>query len=205
MSRRLRYVAAESDPLYLHALRNRFLRTPNVEVEPLDQAALSGLAGSDGGFDTALCLNVVEYLDEPESTVAELSRLLRPGGKLVLLAPRGEGLYGRVDRAMGHRRRYSADALRSLAERQGLRVVSIRHLNRISTPVWWLHARLLHRRRISKLALKIFDKTVWLWRRLDRLLPWGGLTLVLVAERPRHGADQAACTVNSDVHTLKVP
>ncbi|MEO7142241.1 MAG: glycosyltransferase, partial [Bryobacteraceae bacterium] len=30
MGRRLRYVATESDPLYLHALRNRFLRTPNV-------------------------------------------------------------------------------------------------------------------------------------------------------------------------------
>ena len=32
MSRRLLYVAAESDPLHLHALRNRFLRTPNVRV-----------------------------------------------------------------------------------------------------------------------------------------------------------------------------
>src|SRR5258706_4781383 len=30
MSRRLHYVAAERDPLYLHALHNRFLRTPNV-------------------------------------------------------------------------------------------------------------------------------------------------------------------------------
>ena len=30
MSRRLLYVAAEKDPLHLHALRNRFLRTPNV-------------------------------------------------------------------------------------------------------------------------------------------------------------------------------
>src|SRR6516162_8639378 len=33
MSRRLLYVAAEKDPLYLHALRNRFLRIPNVTVQ----------------------------------------------------------------------------------------------------------------------------------------------------------------------------
>ena len=32
MARRLRYVAAEIDPLRLHALRNRFLRTPSVSV-----------------------------------------------------------------------------------------------------------------------------------------------------------------------------
>src|SRR5487761_1409724 len=38
MGRRFHYVAAEKDPLYLHALRNRFLRTPNVSVERLDPA-----------------------------------------------------------------------------------------------------------------------------------------------------------------------
>jgi hypothetical protein len=36
-------------------------------------------------------------------------------------------------------------------------------------------------RTISKLVLKIFDKTVWLWRRVDGLLPWPGLSLVVVA------------------------
>src|SRR3954469_11749736 len=38
MARRLLYVAAERDPLHLHALRNRFLRTPNVVVQQLDPA-----------------------------------------------------------------------------------------------------------------------------------------------------------------------
>src|SRR2546426_12624297 len=36
MGRRLMYVAAEKDPLYLHALGNRFLRTPNVGVRKID-------------------------------------------------------------------------------------------------------------------------------------------------------------------------
>src|SRR4051812_15355388 len=36
MGKRLLYVAAEDDPLYLHALRNRFLRTPNVFVMKLN-------------------------------------------------------------------------------------------------------------------------------------------------------------------------
>ena len=29
--------------------------------------------------------------------------------------------------------------------------------------------------------LKIFDKTVWLWRRIDGMLPWPGLSLIVVA------------------------
>jgi hypothetical protein len=32
-------------------------------------------------------------------------------------------------------------------------------------------------------TLKLFDKSVWFWRRIDFLLPWRGLSLVAVAER----------------------
>ena len=42
-------------------------------------------------------------------------------------------------------------------------------------------------RHINKPVLKIFDKTVWLWRRLDVLMPWPGLSLIVVA-RKRAGA-----------------
>jgi hypothetical protein len=42
-------------------------------------------------------------------------------------------------------------------------------------------------RNINKLVLKIFDKTVWIWRRLDWLMPWPGLSLIVVA-RKRGGA-----------------
>src|SRR5579883_2151036 len=65
MSRRLLYVAAEKDPLHLHALRNRFLRTPNVVVQRLDPERPEGIAAMERCFDTALCVNVLEYLDDP--------------------------------------------------------------------------------------------------------------------------------------------
>jgi hypothetical protein len=32
-------------------------------------------------------------------------------------------------------------------------------------------------------VLKIFDKTVWLWSRLDRFMPWPGLSLIVIARR----------------------
>ena len=37
--------------------------------------------------------------------------------------------------------------------------------------------------RISKLVLKVFDKSVWLLRRLDVLMPWPGLSLMAVARK----------------------
>ena len=55
MARKLSYVAAEKDPLYLHALRNRFLRTPNVTVCQLDPENPADYAPWDGASSRARC------------------------------------------------------------------------------------------------------------------------------------------------------
>ena len=60
----------------------------------------------------------------------------------------------------------------------------MRQLNKIGTLGWWLYGKLLHRKHINKVTLKIFDKTVWIWRHLDGVLPWPGLSLVAVATKP---------------------
>jgi hypothetical protein len=53
MGKKLRFVAAEKDPLYLHALRNRFLRTPSVQVEQLDPDDSTAYAQWEGQFERA--------------------------------------------------------------------------------------------------------------------------------------------------------
>jgi len=61
--------------------------------------------------------------------------------------------------------------------------------NTIGALAWDLHGRLLRRKSIHKLSLKIFDKTVWLWRRIDPLLPGRGLSLIAVARKPLPHSD----------------
>ena len=184
MGRRMRYVACEKDPLYLHALRNRFLRTPSVEVKELDPAHPRDYDGMEESFDTVLCVNVLEYIDRPEATIESCLRCLKPGGKLLLLAPQGKALYGSLDQTLGHRRRFRRAQLAQLVKGAGFTVEKIHHLNKISTPAWWLHSRVLRSRQIGKPALKLFDKTAWVWEGLDPFLPWPGLTAVMVARKP---------------------
>src|SRR6266436_3345901 len=102
MSRRVLYVAAEKDPLHLHALRNRFLRTPNVTVRQIDPEDASDFDGREGSFDTVLCLNLLEYVADPGAMLANLRQTLKSGGRLIVLVPQGPGLYGTLDRTMGH-------------------------------------------------------------------------------------------------------
>ncbi|MDX2150012.1 MAG: glycosyltransferase [Bryobacteraceae bacterium] len=183
MSRRLRYVAAERDPLFLHALHNRFLRTPNVEVRQIDPAVPAGFAGLSGSFDTALCINVLEFLENPKITLAALSETLKPGGVLLVLAPQGRRLFGRLDEALGHRRRFEKDELAGLLAESGFEMIRTYELNKIGKPAWWFFGKVLQRRGLGKVTLKLFDKSVWFWRRVEALIPWRGLTLVAVARK----------------------
>ncbi|MBZ0310327.1 MAG: class I SAM-dependent methyltransferase, partial [Anaerolineae bacterium] len=55
-----------------------------------DAAAIPAESGS---FDAILCTEVLEHVPEPIRVIAEMARLLRPGGRLLLTAPLGSGLH----------------------------------------------------------------------------------------------------------------
>ena len=183
MAKRVLYVAAETDPLHLHALRNRFLRTPNVVVQRIDPEAPQDFAGLENCFDSVLCLNVLEYMDDPAGVIHSLRSALKPNGKLIALTPNGPGLFGTLDQSLGHKKRYSAAELRRLFDSQGFVAETVYDFNKAGTPPWWAYSKIFGRRKISKPVLKVFDKTVWIWSRLDWLMPWSGLSLVIVARK----------------------
>jgi SAM-dependent methyltransferase len=187
-------MAAEKDPLYLHALRNRFLRTPNVVVQRIDPERPEELAGLERCFDTVLCLNVLEYLESPKPVLAALGATLQPGGTMIVLVPQNPSLYGSLDRSLGHKRRYDAAGARQLLESCGFEVQKVYSINKAGTAPWWTYSRVGESKRIGKPVLKLFDKTVWLWSRLDPVMPWKGLSLILVARsNPRTASPLIAC------------
>jgi SAM-dependent methyltransferase len=183
MGRRALYVAAERDPLHLHALRNRFLRTPNVEVRRIDPENPGDLIGLDRSFDTVLCLNVLECVEDPGRVLDSLRSALKPNGAVVVLVPCGPALFGPLDVRLGHKRRFTVADARGLLESQGFAVETTYRFNKAGTPPWWI-CKALGSKGINKAVLKIFDKTVWFWSRIDKLMPWPGLTLIIVARKP---------------------
>jgi glycosyltransferase involved in cell wall biosynthesis len=183
MGRRLHYLACEKDPLYLQALQNRFLRTPSVEVRKADPAVPDDFNGLDGQFDTVLCMNVLEYLDSPEVAIKTAAKCLRQGGRVVVLTPQNQRLFGSLDHTMGHKRRYQLKDLNAMLSAAGFEIETTHQLNKIAAAAWWVQSKVLGSARISKPTLKVFDKTVWLWKRLDWMFPWRGLSVVVVAKK----------------------
>jgi SAM-dependent methyltransferase len=85
-------------------------------------ADLHDLPVEDASFDAVVCTEVLEHVAEPASVLAELSRVLRPGGRLLLTVPFVIELH---EEPHDHYR-YTSHGLRGLLERAGFTEIDVR-------------------------------------------------------------------------------
>lgn len=88
----------------------------------LAQADVCSLPVRGASCDVVLNCDVLEHVEDDRTALAELLRVLRPGGLAVLTVPAHQFLWSEHDEALSHRRRYSARQLRNLVEEAGGRV-----------------------------------------------------------------------------------
>jgi len=180
-TRRERYIAGDIDPEYLARLRARFQHRPKMEVRHCDLSNAADFVPLAGAVDSVVCLNVLEHIEDDMAGLRNIYTALQPGGRAIILVPYGAGVFGSLDTALGHFRRYSREELQRKMEQAGFRVERILNFNRISLPAWYVNGRLLRRKTIGRVQLGVFDRLVWLWRRIDRLLPWSPTSIIAIA------------------------
>ena len=175
-------ILSDHHPTYLEHLRARFGGRPNVAFQLLDLTRFP--YETVRPVDTIVCLNVLEHLEDDAAVLAGFRELLPPGGRLVLQVPNYPALYGSLDEAYGHFRRYSRDVLRERLVAAGFRIVALRYFNPLAIPGWVLAAKVLRSKTLSVNAARLFNAVVPIARRLDFLARFGGLALLVCAERP---------------------
>jgi len=179
LARQERVLATELDPEYVDLLRRTFADKPNVQVRQLDLAQL-GEDGIPRAFDTVVCSNVLEHIEDDNKALAAIHDVLEPGGRVVLIVPALQSLYGSIDRAIHHYRRYSREEILAKLQRAGLTVEHVSYFNMVGAPGWYLNSVLLKRQSVPGVQARIND---WLvpWLRLERRFgPPVGMSLLAV-------------------------
>ena len=96
---------------------------------------LERLPFEDGRFDLGLVLDVLEHLDDDVAGLAELRRVIRPGGALIVTVPAHPRLWSRHDDLNHHRRRYTRAMIAAAAAESGWAVELLTHFNTLLLPV----------------------------------------------------------------------
>lgn len=109
----------------------------NVPEARLLQADACVLPLGDASVDAAVSANLLEHVPDDERALAEIFRILRPGGRAVIVVPVGPGNYDYYDRFLGHERRYARGELAGKAGAAGLEVLEDVHLGALLYPAFW--------------------------------------------------------------------
>jgi len=186
---RERVVATDNNEAYLALVRRLLEHLDNIDVRRVnwEDPKLDGLSGET--FDTVLCLNVLEHIENDGAALTTFATLLRSGGRLVLQVPAGRKLYGEIDRAVGHWRRYERDEIIAKLEAHGLAIEEARLFNLPGVVAWYVNSVLLKRQAVPGLQARLAN---WLvpWLRIEeRWLPRTGMSLIAVGRKVREVSD----------------
>lgn len=174
------------------AIRQRFPGRDNLQVVQgniCDPALIPSLRQLR--VDTTMCTNVLEHISDDRLAVRHMAEIVKAQrGRLILLVPAHPALYGTLDRAAGHFRRYTARRLRDLFEENGILPERLRHMNILGGLGWGFNSRILRDPDLNSRSMNQqilwFDRlAVPVLERAERVLrlPFG-LSLIAVGRVP---------------------
>ena len=135
-------------------------------------------------FDTAICLNVLEHINGHKNALKNMYKLLKKDGHLCLLVPTHQFFFGKMDKNLGHYRRYSKNNLKTLVRKAGFEVIMTKYLNPVGGLGWFINSRILKRETVSSKQVRLFD---WLARPfllLEKYYdPPFGLSVLIIARK----------------------
>lgn len=171
-------VATDIDDAHLEILRRELGHEPRVTLSRFDLSEPAPPAVAERRYDAIVAINVIEHVDDDVAAVRQLASLLAPRGQLLVYVPALPLLFGTVDEALGHFRRYTRGSLAKLLQEAGLDPEPPRYMNLLGTAGWFLQGRVLRRRVLDERQVRIFERLVPILRREDAIpLPFGlGLT-----------------------------
>jgi SAM-dependent methyltransferase len=129
---------------------------PDAVIGPLES-----LPFDDAGFDTILCNAVLEHVAKVDEVVAELARVLRPGGHAVIAVPFLQPYH----ECPTDFRRYTKDGLVALGGKAGLAAVEVNPVHSAAQTLGWILWEIAREK--GRLMRALVWPLVFAWTRLS--------------------------------------
>ena len=136
-------------------------------------------------FDTIICMNVLEHVADDVRALRFMHEVLVPGGRAIILVPAFQFLYGTVDRAIEHHRRYTRKTLLPRMRAADFEIESAFYMNVIGMAGWFWNNRIKRTAEENPAQIALFDRFIAPWaERVERILPPPfGLSLIAIGRK----------------------
>jgi len=137
----------------------------------------------DDHFGLVVAYDVLEHIEEDDKVVAEIARVVRPGGRVLIAVPADPRLWSAHDEAIGHVRRYTRPELVALFEGPRFRINDVRSWNVLLRPVVARRRKRIEDNDLTPVP-KVVNAALSLIIKAERHLPVrnvGGVSLLLDA------------------------
>ncbi len=177
-------MVADVNEGYLRIVEDKYRDHPHLQgifAWDLQQSPPQNLNRS---FDTIICSNVLEHVEDDNAVLNNFYQLLPMKGKLIILVPALRALYNVLDRELGHFRRYDRKELIRKLTGNGFRICYLKYFNFFGTFGWFVNGTILKRRFLSAKQIRIFNKMVPLFIWMEKVIPTlVGQSLIAVGEK----------------------
>lgn len=178
-------VGVDVVPEELAVARERFAGKP-FEAHHMDVSSEALLQFRDLNLDTAVCLNVLEHVEDDVHALRNMRNVLVPGGRICLLVPVNKWLYGPMDAVDHHYRRYTKAELNAKLEAAGLVVEHQNYFNLLGIAAWFVSNKVLKQSMARPGQYSLYDSLVPVLRAIERAVPPPtGLSLVSICRTPQ--------------------
>ena len=104
---------------------------------PVERGDICAMPFGAGSFDFVLATDIIEHVDADDRALAEIRRVLKPGGRCLITVPAFPSLWGHQDIVSHHKRRYRSAPLLAKIQAVGLRPLTSYHFNYLLfLPIW---------------------------------------------------------------------
>ena len=82
---------------YRVQLQETFRQNTTINIVEVDLTNDSSFTSIQGQYDSVICLNVLEHIEDDVGALKRMASVLEPGGRLVILVPQYQFLMSKMD------------------------------------------------------------------------------------------------------------
>lgn len=136
------------------------------------------------GIDTIICLNVLEHIEKDGLALENMRKILVKGGKLIVQVPAFNFLYGTLDEADLHFRRYEKKEIADKIKGAGFKIKKVFYFNLLGVLGWFLSGKVFKDKHFKAERGGLFNKFIPFLRFFEKIMkPPAGLSIFVIAEK----------------------